>query len=58
MLFGMPLVLGELVVGSCRSANESTGLVGFDGFDTDGGGYGNPVPSMLKLGLDADRNRL
>lgn len=54
----MPLVLGELVVGSCRSANESTGLVGFDGFDTDGGGYGNPVPSMLKLGLDADRNRL
>lgn len=48
----MPLVLGVSTVDcNCRSAKESTGLVGFDGFDAEvEGGNGSPVPSILKFG--------
>lgn len=52
LLLNVPLVLGDSVVdGSCKSAKESTGLVGLDRFDAEvEGGNGRPVPSMLKSG--------
>lgn len=48
-----PLLLGESVVdGRWKSAKESSGLVGLDGFEAEvGGGSGCPELSMVKLGL-------
>lgn len=48
-----PLLLGESVVeGRWKSAKESSGLVGLDGFEAEvGGGSGCPELSMMKLGL-------
>lgn len=48
-----PLSLGESVVdGRWKSAKESSGLVGLDGFEAEvGGGSGCPELSMVKLGL-------
>lgn len=51
LLFNVPLVLGVSTAdGSCRSAKESTGLVGLDGFDAEvEGGKSSPVPSMFEV---------
>ena len=48
-----PMLLGESVVdGRWKSAKESSGLVGLDGFEAEvGGGRGCPELSMVKLGL-------
>jgi hypothetical protein len=41
-----------MVEGMWKSAKESSGLVGLDGFEAEvGGGSGCPVLSMVKLGL-------
>lgn len=51
LLLSIPLWMGESVDADGKpSAKDSTGLVGFDGFDTEaGGGNGWLVPSMLGM---------
>lgn len=49
LLLSIPFCMGESVDADGKpSAKDSTGLVGFDGLDTEaGGGNGWPVPSMM-----------
>lgn len=46
----MPLLTGDSFVGVKISVKDSTGLVGFDGFDPEvGGGYCWPEPSIADV---------